>query len=92
MIDGASFEPEVLKAIGQAFDAAWTIIERNFGNDPRDIAEARMRLAEAMLSIAAEDSRDVEALKNGALQAMALNYNRGRQHDVDHPRRKASQL
>jgi len=92
LIDGASFGPEVLKAIGQAFDEAWKTIEGNFGNDPRDIAKARMRLAEAMLSIASEDSRDVHALKNGALHAMALNYNRGRQHDVDQPRRKAPQL
>ena len=92
LIDGASFGPEALKAIGEAFDAAWKTIEGNFGNDARDIAKARIRLAEALLSIAADDSRDVETLKNGALQAMALNYNRGRQHDVDRPRRKAPQL
>ena len=74
LIDGASFGPETLKVVGAAFDRAWEVIAQNFGNDPADIDRARLRLAEAMLSIAHEDSRDVEALKNGALEAMALRY------------------
>ena len=71
LIDGASYGPETLKAMGQAFDEAWQSIA---GNDPQDIERARLRLANALLSVTAEDSRDVEALKRGALQAMALNY------------------
>jgi hypothetical protein len=43
-------------------------------DNPRDIELARLRLADALLSVACEESRDVEALKNGALQAMALGY------------------
>jgi hypothetical protein len=34
LIDGASFAPDALKAIGQAFDEAWAQIAPNFGNDP----------------------------------------------------------
>jgi len=34
LIDGASFGPEAMKAIGDAFDAAWVDIAGNFGNDP----------------------------------------------------------
>ena len=34
LIDGASYGPEALKAIGQAFDEAWQTIEGNFSNDP----------------------------------------------------------
>jgi hypothetical protein len=45
LIDSASFGPEALKAIGQAFDAAWRDIAGDFGDDPRDIELARMRLA-----------------------------------------------
>jgi hypothetical protein len=30
LIDGASFGPEALKAIGAAFDAAWAEISGNF--------------------------------------------------------------
>ena len=74
LIDRASFGPEALKAITQAFDEAWREIAGNFGNDQRDIELARLRLANVLLSVACEDSRDIEALKNGALQAMALGY------------------
>ena len=71
-IDGASFGPEALKAMGEAFDEAWAEIAWNFGNIPVVIESARLSLAEAMLSVAAETSTDVAALKAGALQAMAL--------------------
>lgn len=74
LIDGASFGPEAFKVVCQAFDHAWREIEGNFGDDPRDIELARVKLANAVLSMADEDSRNVEALKNGALQAMALDY------------------
>jgi hypothetical protein len=74
LIDRASFGPDALQAIGQAFDAAWTEIAGNFGNDPQDIERARLRLARAMLSIADEGSRDVEMLKRAALEQMALDY------------------
>jgi hypothetical protein len=77
-IDAAWYGPEVLNVLTQAFDEAWRTIAGNFGSDPDDIERARLRLAEALLSVASEDSRDVEALKNGALQAMALYYSRRR--------------
>ncbi len=72
VIDSASYGPEALKVIVQAFDEAWRDIAGNFGDDPRDIELARLKLA--LLSVACEESHDVEALKNGALQAMALGY------------------
>jgi hypothetical protein len=34
LIDGASYGPEELKVIEQAFDDAWAAIEGNFGDDP----------------------------------------------------------
>ena len=74
LIDGAAFGPEAMKAIGQAFDEAWVEIAGNFGNDPVDIDNARYRLANALLSVASEDSRDVDVLKQAALQIMALDY------------------
>ena len=76
LIDGVSFGPEALKAIGQTFDEAWEEIGGNFGGDQQDIEEARLRLANAVLSIAHEDSRDVAVLKRAALQRMALDYRR----------------
>jgi hypothetical protein len=56
LIDGAAFGPDALKVIGQAFDAAWAEVAGNFGNDPVQIEAARLRLANAVLSIASEDS------------------------------------
>ena len=76
LIDGASFGPEALKAIGAAFDAAWAEVSGNFGDDMVDVDKARRRLAKALLSIANEDSRDVAVLKRAALQRMALDYRR----------------
>ena len=72
LVDGTSYGPETLKAIGQAFDEAWLTIAGNFGKDTSEAG--RLRLANAMLSVACEDSPDVEALKRGAVEAMALSY------------------
>jgi hypothetical protein len=74
LIDGASFGPDALKALGQAFDEAWTQIADNFGSEPPVIDSARLKLAQALLSVADDESRDVEALKQAALQRMALDY------------------
>lgn len=71
-IDGASFDPETLKALGQAFDEAWLVVGGNFSTAATEAG--RVRLAKALLSVATEDGRDVEALKRGALEAMALTY------------------
>ena len=74
LIDSASFAPDGLKAIGQAFDEAWKEIAANFGNEPAVIESARLKLAQALLSVADDIGRDVEALKQAALQRMALDY------------------
>ena len=76
LIDSASFGPEALRTMAAAFDAAWAEIAGNFGDDPVDVDKARRRLANALLSVAREDSRDVAQLKRAALQTMALNYRR----------------
>jgi hypothetical protein len=70
LIEGASYGPEALKAIGRAFDEAWVSIAGNFGDD--EIAAARLRLANAMLAVAKDNSRDVEAMKREALDRMRL--------------------
>jgi hypothetical protein len=77
LIDGASFGPATLKVIGQAFDEAWAEIAGNFGDNPAQIENARLTLAEALLSVTTEESTDVAVLKKGALQVMALDYKSG---------------
>jgi hypothetical protein len=74
LIDGASFGPETVKAMGEAFDQAWAEIAGNFGDNPTQIESARSRLADAVISVTTDD---IAALKNGALQAMALDYRSG---------------
>jgi len=76
LIDGASYGPEALKVIGQAFDEAWRDIAGNFGDDPPNVEQARTRLARAILSIADDDSRDVSVLRRAALDLMVLEYKR----------------
>jgi len=83
LISSASFGPLTLKVIGQAFDEAWSEIAGNYGSDPLDIDSARYTLANAVLAVAREDSRDVEALKRDALAALALGYRKG---PVDEPK------
>ena len=74
LIDGASFGPDALKVIGQAFDEAWAQIAGNFAGDPVAIESARAALANAILAAATDASRDVEVLKRAGLKAMSTNY------------------
>ena len=70
LIEGTSYGPEALKAIGRAFDEAWASIAGNFSDD--QIAAARLRLANALLAVAKDNSRDVEVMKREALDKMRL--------------------
>lgn len=76
LMDRASLGPDTLKAVCEAFDQAWMEIAGNFGTT--QVENARLKLAEATMSVATEDSTDVAALKAGALQAMALDHRFGR--------------
>lgn len=69
-IDHASFfGPDALKAIGRAFDESWVSLAATFADG--QIETARFRLADVLLSIANDDSRDVETLKKIALDRMS---------------------
>jgi hypothetical protein len=74
MTQMTAFGPETVKAMGQAFDQAWTEIAGNFGDSRLEVDRARSRLAKAMLSVATEGSTDVAVLKAGAINEMALYY------------------
>ena len=77
LIDDASLGPEASKAIKAAFDAAWREIAGNFSTHPITVRIVRRRLAEALLSIATDNKRDVEALKRGALEMMCAERGNG---------------
>jgi len=73
-IHGASFGPEALKVICEAFDRAWAQIAGNFSDDSNYVEVVRRNLATAVLSVAWEECRDAQVLKIAALQRMALDY------------------
>jgi len=68
LVSGANYGPDVLKVICQAFDEAWNVIAPSVTNRPLGIEAARLSLASIVLSLAKEDSRDVEPLKNEAVK------------------------
>jgi hypothetical protein len=72
IIDGASFGPDVLKVLRQAFDEAWAEVELKFS--PAEHETAREILAESMMSMTRDDSSDVGMLRRAGVRAMALAY------------------
>ena len=86
LIDGASFGPDTLKAMGEAFDEAWAQIAGNFGEV--QVENARLRLAEAVVSMhGAACSQRPYALIRPAIEvtlrlalAIWVSFGRGRLH------------
>jgi hypothetical protein len=77
LINRASFGAETVEAMAHAFDDAWARIARMFGTNSAEIEAARVRLAEAMLSVATDGCTDVVALRAEALHAMAMDSRSG---------------
>jgi hypothetical protein len=69
---GASYEPETIRAMLQAFDAAWATVRFHFYDSPESFEAARLGLANAILLEAADDHRDVQQLKAAGLAAHYL--------------------
>jgi hypothetical protein len=72
IIGGANFDPNTLKIVYAAFDNAWDEIASQVSSRPDAIEAARLRLAEIVLSLARNGSRDAEALRDAAVNAMNL--------------------
>jgi hypothetical protein len=72
LIDNASYGPETLKVLCEAFDGAWAEISSQYSYDDVTREVARLRLAQVVLSFAVEDSRDAEPIKRAALNTMAV--------------------
>jgi len=70
LIARSSLGPEALSAARQAFDNAWAEIAGKF-IDAEEKEAARLGLATAILSVAANENRDVETLKQAGLRAVA---------------------
>jgi hypothetical protein len=79
MLVDAAFGPDTLKVITQAFDEAWSSIAGQY-QSAEQVEAARIRLANAMLSVASDGSRDVKVLKHAALLVMNGDYIPGTRH------------
>lgn len=75
IIQGASFEPRQLKAIGKAFDDAWEQITPHVSDYPRAHDDARLKLAEVILILAHEGFFEPHALTQQAVIIMLADPN-----------------
>src|SRR5262245_21262112 len=62
------------KVCGPSVEEAWGQIATFFGNDPVTSEGARLTLANAILSAAGDERRDVGSLKRAGIQAMVKEY------------------
>ena len=68
LIDRASFGPDQLKIIGQAFDATWAQISPSVSSESVEVA--RLKLANCILGLAKNGILNAEQLTSDALAAM----------------------
>ena len=74
LIRSVTFGPDALKAIGQAFDDAWMEIAPNVSVRAKAVDAARLTLANIVLSLATEDTRDHELLQREAVRMFKLQH------------------
>jgi hypothetical protein len=71
LIQEKGYGPEKLKVLFQAFDDAWSEIAGNY-QSVLAIEGARLKLANVILSLAAEGERDAKRLKDRAVRIMSV--------------------
>jgi hypothetical protein len=68
LIGNASYGPDVLKVLYQAFDEAWARMAPSCGDDPQAIVAARTQLADVILALAKDRAKpDADELVESAL-------------------------
>ena len=71
LIRRGGFGPDTLQVVFRAFDDAWSLISAQY-TSPVMIEATRLKLAQAIIAVSRQDSRDPEVLKRLALQMMKL--------------------
>lgn len=71
LIESAAFDPDQLKIIYQAFDAAWKQIAPDVR--PSGTVNARLKLAAVVLSVARTGIASADHIKDAALTIMFAN-------------------
>src|SRR5262245_13363820 len=70
LFNSASYDPDQVKALGQAFDAAWARVGPSVSSRAHAIEAARLKLANIVLGLAKAGNFDSKQLANAAVQAM----------------------
>jgi len=70
LLSDATFDPAELKAIGRAFDDAWEQVSPHVDARPEAIEAARLKLAEIMLGITRDGTRDPDRVIEQAVRQM----------------------
>jgi hypothetical protein len=72
LISNASYGPDSLKILFEAFDNAWQQLAPACGNDPQAVEATRVRLAETILALAqVRTTLDADELTESALKALS---------------------
>ena len=71
LIDNAPYDPALVKAMGDAFDAAWASIAENY-EGVFAIEGARIMLANIVLNFVDAGERDPERLKDRTLRTFSM--------------------
>jgi hypothetical protein len=71
LIGSASYGPDQLKVLFEAFDQAWEAMAVDVEDDPAAIEAARLKLANTILALAGKGDLDPAQLKNAALQLLS---------------------
>jgi hypothetical protein len=70
LITDSTYDPEQVKALGEAFEGAWKRIAPEVGAAPACKEAARLKLAATILSLANGGPINAEQLKEAALKKM----------------------
>jgi hypothetical protein len=70
LIGNGSYGPDQLKALGQAFDAAWGRIAPTVSKRAKAVDAARLKLADIVLGLAKQGNFDPQWLADTAVQLM----------------------
>ena len=74
LIRSASYDPDALSIIFKAFDDAWHEVRPSVSDDEMAVEAAKLSLANILLSLAREDSRDFKLLTGDAVRAFRLTH------------------
>jgi hypothetical protein len=74
LIGGASYPPETLRVIFEAFDDAWTEVGPSVGADRGAIETGRLSLATIVLSLAKTGPIERESLRRSAVGAFRFKH------------------